>query len=415
MEDGEPRGWARLGLALRNRNIRRYLIGQSFSLTGHWMQATAEAWLILELTGSGTALGVHSLIRFGPVLVFGVHGGLLTDRMERLKLLKITQGLSALSAMALVAIVLSGNPSVIAVYAVGFFQGFVNAVDNPLRRGFIRDMSSDRELPNSVALNSTLATVYRTVGPALGGMTIAAFGTLWCFAANAVSYIAVFISLYGIDKSRLRPPQFAPPGRGQVRAVYSYAFSDPRIWTVLAAIALVGTFAWNYGVLVPVYATETLGGSASLYGFMLSVIGVGSFVGALVTARARGDHDRLLARSVVGVVLSMFGAAVAPTPEVAAAALFLLGAFGTSVVINAQTHLQLMASDQMSGRIMALFSIGFVGSKPLGGMIGGWLIDLSSPRLAFAVGGTVVAIGSLATRAWKVRNGAMAPAATDRV
>src|SRR5690606_27029906 len=192
MEDGEPRGWARLGLALRNRNIRRYLIGQSFSLTGHWMQATAEAWLILELTGSGTALGVHSLIRFGPVLVFGVHGGLLTDRMERLK---ITPGLSALSAMALVAIVLSGNPSVIAVYAVGFFQGFVNAVDNPLRRGFIRDMSSDRERPNSVALNSTLATVYRTVGPALGGMTIAAFGTLWCFAANAVSYIAVFISL----------------------------------------------------------------------------------------------------------------------------------------------------------------------------------------------------------------------------
>ncbi|MEX1004346.1 MAG: MFS transporter [Acidimicrobiia bacterium] len=381
----------RVGKSLGNRNIRRYLIGVSLSHLGLWMETTAVLWLLLELTGSGTALGIHSVVRFGPMLLFGAHGGLLTDRMERLKLLKITQSLHAVSAVVLLVVVLQPDPSVIVIYLLGFAHGCINAVDNPLRRGFIRDLSRDDELANAVALNSTVGTINRTVGPALGGMTIATFGLVWCFAANALSYAAVLIALSLIDRSTLRPPHLAPPGRGQVRAAYRYAWEDEHIWRTLVVVAVVGTFAWNYGVLMPVYATATMGGDAALYGLMLSTVGVGSFVGALLTARSRGAHDLRMYRALIVIVGALSLIAVAPGILVACIALFLLGGAGTSVVISSQTYLQLRVHDQMSGRVMALFSVAFLGSKPLGGALGGWLIDVSGPRLGFGAGAAIVA------------------------
>lgn len=391
VSNGRP-GLMHVGKSLGNRNIRRYLIGVSLSHLGLWMETTAVLWLLLELTGSGTALGIHSVVRFGPMLLFGAHGGLLTDRVERLKLLKITQSLHAVSSVVLIVVVLQPDPSVLVIYLLGFAHGCINAVDNPLRRGFIRDLSSDDELPNAVALNSTAGTINRTFGPALGGMTIAAFGVVWCFAINALSYAAVLIALSLIDRSKLRPPHYAPTGRGQVRAAYRYALDDAHIWRTLVIVAAVGTFAWNYGVLMPVYATATLGGDASLYGLMLSTVGAGSFVGALLTARASGAHDRRMHGALAVIVAAMLLTAVAPGVLVAGIALFVLGGAGTSVIISSQTHLQLRVHDQMSGRVMALFSIAFLGSKPLGGALAGWLIDASGPRLGFGVGAVIVAI-----------------------
>jgi MFS family permease len=384
-------GRSGLGRSLSNRNIRRYLIGVSLSHLGLWMETTAVLWLLLELTGSGTALGIHSVVRFGPMLLFGAHGGLLTDRVERLKLLKITQSLHALSAVVMIGVVLMPDPSVLAIYLLGFAHGCINAVDNPLRRGFIRDLSSDKELPNAVALNSTAGTINRTFGPALGGMTIAAFGVLWCFVINAVSYAAVLIALSLIDRNKLRPPHYAPTGRGQVRAAFRYALDDPQIWRTLVVVAAVGTFAWNYGVLMPVYATATMGGDAALYGLMLSTVGAGSFVGALVTARSSGPQDRRMHGALAIIVAAMVATALAPSVLVASIALFVLGGAGTSVIITSQTHLQLRVHDQMSGRVMALFSVAFLGSKPMGGALAGWLIDLSGPRLGFGAGAVVVA------------------------
>jgi MFS family permease len=389
-------GRTRIGRSLENPNIRRYLVGVFLSHLGTWMQMTAELWLILQITGSGTALGIHSVVRFAPVLLFGAHGGLLTDRVERLKLLKITQTGHMVAASVLVSMMLFFEPSVMVIYAVGLGQGFINAVDNPLRRGFIRDLSSDRELPNAVALNSTLATINRTIGPALGGFTIATLGVFWCFVTNMVNYLAVLVALSLIDRSTLRPPKFAPPGGGQVKAAYNYACSDARIWTTLVIVAVIGTFAWNYGVLMPVYATVTMGGDASLYGLLLSTVGIGSFVGALINARASGGHQRRTLRAVAVVVGAMLLVAAAPNIAVAAVALFILGGAGTSVIISAQTLIQLTVHDEMSGRVMALYSVAFLGSKPLGGLVTGWLIDLSGPRLGFAVGAAAVGVVTLA-------------------
>ena len=404
MASGETGTRTRSMSSLGNPNIRRYLIGVTLSHLGLWMETTAVLWLLLELTGSGTALGIHSVVRYGPILLFGAHGGLLTDRMERLKLLKITQSLHAIAALVLLAIVLLPNPSVISIYLLGLTQGFINAVDNPLRRGFIRDMSSDEELPNAVALNSTLATINRTLGPALAGITIASFGIVWCFAINTVSYAAVLIALSLIDRTTLRPPQFAPTGRGQVRLALRYAWHDHQIRRTLVIVAAVGTFAWNYGILIPVYATATMGGDASLYGLMLSTVGGGSFVGALIMARGSGEQERRMLAALIAIVSSMSLAALAPDVLVACVALFVLGAAGTAVIISSQTHLQLRVNDQMSGRIMALFSVAFLGSKPLGGALGGWLIDVSGPRLGFGAGALMVAVVGLWASIHKVRS-----------
>jgi predicted MFS family arabinose efflux permease len=408
-------GWTRVGRSLENQNYRRYLLGVTLSHMGLWMEITAVMWLLLELTGSGTALGIHSVVRFGPVLLLGSHGGLLSDRMERLKLLKITQSLHAASAVALIVVVMAPDPSVVAIYLLGLVHGLINAVDNPLRRGFIRDLSSDDELANAVALHSTAATINRTFGPALGGMTIAAFGVIWCFVINAASYAAVLIALFLIDRTALRAPHFAPAGRGQVRAAYRYAWQDEHIWRPLLIITAVGTFAWNYDVLMPVYASTTMGGDASLYGFMLSTVGAGSFVGALLTARARGAHDRRMLVAVAVIVAALTLAALAPGVLVATIALFILGAAGTSVIISSQTHLQLRVHDQMSGRVMALFSVAFLGSKPLGGALGGWLIDLSGPRLGFGIGAAILAIvGTWASVQRRRSNAPSSPAAAAR-
>lgn len=388
--------WKTAGRSLRNRNFRVFLIGQGLSNTGMWVQQTAELWVILQLTGSGAALGLHSLLRFGPILVFGVYGGLFTDRIDRRKLLIATQGLHTVSTTTLTIAAWLGSASLPLIYGVVLAQGLVNAVDNPLRRGFIRDLSSDEELANAVSLNGTMGTVTRTIGPAIGGLLITAFGVEWCFGINAVSYVAVLASLFMIDRGALRPFQPVLRGPGQLREGFRYALGSDWIRTTLILVAVLSTFAWNWNVLLPVYATATFGGDASLYGLLQSLLSIGSFVGALAIARVVRPQGRHLI--VWGGILaaSLAVTATAPVLAVGIAGLVLLGMAGTSFTIAAQARLQINVDDAMSGRIMALFTVGWVGSKPVGGLIGGWIMDAGGPRAAFGVGGVMVGLAVLA-------------------
>ena len=387
--------WSNVGRSLKNKNIRRYLAGQGLSNTGLWMQQVAELWLIFELTGSGSALGLHSVLRYGPMLLFGAQAGLLTDRMERLKLLKVTQLINAVAAGALAISSWFFIPSLALIYIIVFVQGCVNSVDNPLRKGFVRDMANDDELASAVSINSTMGSVTRMLGPAVGGLIVATMGVKWCFVVNATSYGAVLAALYTIDRSKLRPPSLAPSGRGQIRAGLAYAWKIKEIATILAVVAVVGTLAWNYNVLMPIYSTETLGGNATLYGVLLSVVGAGAFVGAIMTARAFRIENRRLIASTAVLALALGLAAAAPSLPSAVVALFLLGAAATAVTVGAQARLQLRVADQFSGRVMALFAVCFVGSKPLGGILAGWFLDISGPRLAFAVGSGAIGAVSL--------------------
>lgn len=361
-------------------------MGSNLSEIGGWMQQTAEMWLVLELTGSGTMLGIHTALRFGPVLILGAYGGLLTDRFDRLRMLLLTQGLHTLASIMLIMVALMPEVAVVLLFVNAGFRGFINAVDNPLKRRFLRDLASDAELPNAVALNSTIGTVSRTGGPAAAGILIASVGILWCFVINTISFLFVLVALLMVDRKKLRPSPVAMKGRGQIRAGFAYAVAEPRILGPLVVAFVAGVFAWNYAVIVPAYVTDTLGGDASLYGVLLSVVGVGAFIGALAMSRQSMEHERAVYWPLVVTALSLFLAAALPQVGSAALAMLLLGAGGTAVTVVVQTQLQLVAKDEMMGRVMALFSMAFVGSKPIGGAVGGGLIDLVDARFAFAIG-----------------------------
>jgi MFS family permease len=346
--------FSRIGASLANRNFRRYLGGMWLSMLGMWMESTAAAWLVFELTSSPMALGIYSALRLGPILIFGAYGGLLVDRMRRIRLMMITQSLLLGGAAALVVVTLMPTISIALVFGIALFQGCVNAVDNPLKRAFLRDLVSDEELPNAVALNSTVATIARTAGPAIAGVTIALLGVTWNFGLNALSYGAFLVALALIDQSQLRSTPLTLRGRRQVRAGLDYAFSDDRIWTILLIATVVGTFAWNYGVLMPVYSTVTFSGSASMYGVLLATVGAGAFVGAVTSARAGVRSQMQMLQTVGLVATSLVFTAIAPNIPVAMIALFALGGTGTTVIIASETNLQLRVDESMAGRILAL-------------------------------------------------------------
>lgn len=407
--------WRQVQRSLHNRNFRRYLLGQGVSNTGMWIQQTAELWVILELTGSGAALGLHSVLRFGPVLLLATYGGLIGDRVDRRKLLVLTQGALALAAATLAAVALWSSPTLGLIYAIVLVQGVVNAFDNPLRRAFVRDLTSDEELTNAVSLHSTVATFTRTAGPAVGGVLIAAVGVEWCFVVNALSYGAVLASLAAIDRARLRPSSPVARRRGQLREGFRYAWHTRPIRLTLLFLLVAGVFGWNWNVLLPVYSTDVLGGQAALYGSLVSLLSLGSFIGALLTARKQRLGGRHLLGTGSTVAFALLLVAVAPGMLVAVVALMLLGASGTAFTIGAQTRLQLTAEDAMIGRVMALFSVGFVGARPIGGMVGGWVMDLAGARAAFGAGGLFVTLTAVLMAVEARRRGKAARAGHDPV
>ena len=378
--------------AWRNRNFRLYLIGQSVSQIGNWFQQTAEVWLILLLTDSGTAVGIQTALRFGPLLLFGIPAGYLTDRVDRRLLLFGTQVVYILSAGAIAITSFTGTVNLPLVYATAFSRGIVNAIDNPLRRGFVRDLVTDDELTNAVSLNSTMHTIARFIGPALAGSLIVALGVSWCFTLNTVSYTAVLFSLFLIDPTKMRPGHYEKEGGRQVFAGLGYAWANRRIRRTLAMVTVFGLFVVNWDVVLPLYATEEWAGNASLYGFFVSTIGVGSFIGALVVLRVTRISGAFF-RWIGGVMSAGFAVlAFTPLLPIAFLGLAIVGAMATSFQIFAQSRLQLEAEDRLSGRVLALYSIALVGMRPIGAPIMGFLVDGLGSRVALGFSAIVVAL-----------------------
>lgn len=386
--------------SLRNRNFLTYLVGQVFSQTGNWFQQTAEIWLILQLTGSGTAVGLASALRFGPLLVFGIPAGLLVDRFDRRRLMMVTQGAYTLATGAMAVAAFAASPSLPFIYAMILVQGSVGAIDNPLRRSLVRDLVSDDDLPSAVSLNSTMHTVARSVGPAVAGLLIVAFGVPLCFALNSISYGIVLISLAALDRRAFRPTVRIPPAPGQLREGFRYAWTNRRIRRTLIMVTVLGLTGLNWNVILPVYSTQTFGGDASQYGLLVGLLGIGALAGGLIVARVPSISGRHFRNAGVLMAAAFGVAAIAPLLPVAIVGLVLLGAAATSFQIFAQTRLQLEADDAFSGRILAIYSVALVGTKPLGGVMVGLVMDhLGGPRIAFAACGVIAAV-LVGTYAW---------------
>jgi MFS family permease len=377
----------RVGSSLRHRNYRLYFFGQLVSVMGTWMQTVAQSFLVLDLTHSGTDLGLVTAARFLPILVFGPAGGLFADRRNKRRILYVTQALSGV--LAAIFAILTGTHVIQLwlVYVLALSLGLVNVFDNPARQSFISEMVPPGDLPNAVTLNSVSLNLARVFGGALGGVLTAVLGLALCFACNAISFIAVIASLAAMNGALLYPARPVKRMPGQIRQGLRYVRETPELLIPLLMIALVGTLAWEFQVTLPLMASKVFGGGAGSYGVMASVMGVGAVGGGLISAARARPRARSLCVAAIGWGIAITAAAVAPTLPLELAALVFVGYGSITFNSYAKTTLQLAADPAMRGRVMALWALAWQGSTPLGGPLVGWIAQDFGARWSLVAGG----------------------------
>jgi MFS family permease len=389
-------------LSLRNRNYRLYFIGQTISVSGTWMQGLAQVWLILQLTNNnGTAVGLVTAFQFLPMLVLGAWGGVLADRFDKRKLLYGTQISAGILALTLGIVVSTGTAEVWNVYLMSVLLGFVNVVDNPARQTFVLEMVGREQLQNAVSLNSVIMNSSRIVGPAIGAILIEAFGIAPCFYINAASYIAVITALTMMDSTSLFRLPRIERAKGQLREGLAYAWSERMVRTPLLMMAVIGTLAFNFQVVISLIATKTFHAGAGGIGFLLSIMGAGAVLGGLSVATRRGVSYRRLISLAMVMGVAILAAAAAPTFTTEAVAVFATGASAFAFIAVANTTIQLTAAPEMRGRVMALYAIAFLGSTPIGGPLVGYISQQFGPRAGFAIGG-IAALFAAAAAGWSI-------------
>ena len=378
---------ARMSASLRHRNYRLYFSGQLVSVIGTWMQTVAQSFLVLDLTHSGTQLGLTTAVRFLPVLLFGPAGGLFADRWDKRRVLYVTQTCAGLLAAAFAVVTGTHEMRLWIVYLLAVLLGFVNVFDNPARQSFISEMVPPGDLPNAVTLNSVAMNMARVFGAALGGVLAAALGLALCFAVNAVSFAAVLASLAAMQASALFPARRVAREPGQIRQGLRYVRRTPELLIPLVMIAVIGTLAWEFQVSLPLMASKVFGGGAAAYGVMASVMGVGAVAGGLVAAAKSRPRASSLCVAAIGWGIAILLAAVAPTMPLELAALVFVGYGSITFNSMAKTTLQLAATPTMRGRVMALWGLAWLGSTPIGGTIVGWVGQDAGARWALVIGG----------------------------
>ena len=395
-----PRGSTFASLAVPN--YRRFFVGQAVSLAGTWMQSVAMAWLVLELTGSATWLGVAVALQTVPVLFLGPYGGVLVDRRDKRRLLVATQSASAVQALLLGVLSVRGEATLAWVLVLSLGLGLVNVLDNPARQAFVREMVPAPYVRNAVTLNSVVVNASRAVGPGVGGVLIATVGVGVCFLVNAASFLAVIVAYLTMDVRALRPSPPEPRAPGQLRQGLTYVRRTPELLVPLVMMAVIGTLTYEFQVSLPALVTDTFHEGATSLGWIVSAMGVGAVVGGLVSAsrQTTGTRTLVIAATAFGITTGV--TAVAPTVGTAAAALVLVGAASVWFLSVGNATLQLTAAPQMRGRVMALWAVAFLGTTPVGGPVVGWVAQHASPRWALALGAVAAlaaaAIGAAALR-----------------
>lgn len=389
----------------RHRNYRIFFTGQLVSLAGTWMQNVALAWLVIELSGSALAIGVLSFWRFVPFTLFGLVAGVVADRFESRKLVMATQGAAMAISVALAVVTLTGTATLPIVYALAALGGLALAFDAPGRHSLTFQMVGPRELPNAVALNSGLFNASRVVGPAIAGLVIAAVGTGLCFVLNAVSFLAVLTALALMREDELRPVERDPSARvvDGLRRAFRYAWGDPQLRLVLTVVTLVATVGFNFHVLVPLLAANTLDVGPEGFGLLSALFGAGALIGALAAATFRGASWRQFVLG--GVSFSVLILLLAPVVNayLAGAILFCVGISFTLFTANANALVQLAAPDQLRGRLIGIYLFVFLGLTPVGGLLAGWLADVGGTPLAFGIAGIVSLATVVAANAMRPR------------
>jgi len=393
--------------SFKYRNYRLFFAGQAISQTGSWMQRIALGWFVLQLTHSAFAVGIMAVAQFLPFTLFGLFGGVLVDRLDAHRTVIGTQVAQLATAIALAAIALSGIAQPWMLYLIAFLNGVVLVLDVPSRQQLTYRMVGREELPNAIALNSSLFNASRIFGPAAAGMIYGFTGAGVCFLVNAISFFAVLVGLLAMrTRDFFQLETFERPTiLSGTREGLAYVRRQPRMMAVILLTLIVSTFSFNFNVTLPVLAYSTLHTQAQVYGILSALFGAGALVGALTAASlGRASAKVMLVGSLVFTGSEL---ALAPvhTPILAGALLFLTGAGFTAWSANSNAMMQLAAPDRLRGRIIGIYFYAFNGTGPAAGLLAGWLCARGGTQLAFIVAGCAGLAGTAvaAVRMQRVR------------
>ena len=404
-KEQQVRGLLRAFIALRHRNFRLFWFGQLISLVGTWMQSTAQAWLVLELTRSAWWLGVVGALQFLPVLFLALFGGVLADRLPKRTVLLFTQSSAMLLALILWILVATGGVQLWHVLIMAALLGLTNSLDMPTRQAFVVEMVGREDLPNAVALNSSLFNMARVLGPGLGGLVIAWLGVAPLFLLNGISFIAVIIGLAMINMRQLHAQvkyealhnDTQRPGTFEsLREGLAYVRNTPSILLVIAVVGIISLFGINFNVVLPLFATDVLHAGPEGFGFISATFGLGSLLSALWLAW--GNNRPSMSRLLVGAMVFGILEALFALSHLYLLSLVLIAGVGFAQIAFsalANTTLQTVTPDHLRGRVMSVYMMVFAGSTPLGNLFIGGLAILFNAPIALLAGATLSLIAAV--------------------
>jgi len=402
---GRRRSWPRPLRSLGIRNYRLYFSGQLISLTGTWAQRVAQDWLVLQLTNSGTMLGIVTALQFAPALLLSLYGGALADRGNKRKLLLATQAGMGLAALVLGLLDISGVVALWHVLVLAAVLGVISALDTPIRQSFVVEMVGSADLPNAVALNSTTFNLARIIGPAIAGVVISAFGTGWAFLGNAVSTVAVLAGLWLMRPAELFPSDPVQRLPGQYRAAVRYVRTRSDLILPMLLMFIIGTFGMNYQISIALVAKQVFHRGADSFGLLSTMLAVGATLGALGATNRHTRPTRLfLVGAAVAFSLTELLAGLMPSFGLTAVALIPAGFAMITMAQSANATVQLGVEPTMRGRVMGLYILCFMGGTPIGAPIVGWVAEVCGPRWGMLGGGLICLAATLLVAGYLARH-----------
>lgn len=377
--------------SLRHRNARLFFLGLLVSNFGSWMQMTAVALVVYDLTGNATDTGINLLCQFLPMLLLGSWAGAIADRSDKRRFTIVTQSLQGLQALVLGVLTLCNLTNLPVLYTLSLLLGVVAAFDNPARRGFVIELVEPKEISNVVSLNTAVMTGSRIVGPALAAFLVGPLGAGWLFIINGVSFLAILWPLFAIDRTKMYPTVRADRGGTPVRDAMRFIVRDRRLFVVFVVFTLVGMFAFNYNVSL-LKLSDVRFGDRRWFGILLAATGVGSLCGSLLTAARPRVTTRWFFGN--GLLLGVTGLMLAWAPGPWAAVLLSLpvGATGAAVIAGQNSIMQQESPPNMRGRLLALSAVAFLGSTPVGAPITGWVADHVSAEWSLGYGSVIALV-----------------------
>jgi MFS family permease len=390
----------------RHHNYRLFFAGQLTSVAGTWMQNIALAWVVVQLAphSRGLAVGLLSICRFGPFTLFGLLAGVVTDRLDNRRTVIVTQSVQMFFSAVLAAITLLGHVQLWEVYAIAALTGTALVFDAPSRQNLTFQMVGRDELPNAIALNSSLFNIARIFGPALAGIIIAAWGAGWAFAINTVSFVAVLAGLVAMRTSELFPliDRRHPTLWRGTREGFAYARRNRTVLVIISMMAVFSSICFNFNIILPLLAKTTLDAGPRTFGIISACFGAGALVGALSAAMMSNARWRVMLAGAAGFGLCELVLAPLDSTALVGALLFICGIFFTSYTATSNSAIQLASADYIRGRVLGLYYYAWNGLAPFGALLVGFICDRGGTELAFYIGGAsalaMTALGAAAIK-----------------